>query len=102
MAQRSREQLAEIAGVRVLDRGTDLCGIVTVHHPRWEPKTLLAHLGQRNINVRVSPLHVAQFDFPKKGVEWALRISPHYYNTGAEIDQAIEAIRQFVTPAGPR
>ncbi len=45
----------------------------------------MAKLKAENINCRRSPRVAAQIDFSKKGVDWALRISPHYYNTEQEI-----------------
>ena len=34
----------------------------------------------------------AQIDFSDKDVNWALRLSPHYYNTKSEIDNAVEVL----------
>lgn len=91
----TRERLAKVPGVQILDKGPRLCGIVTAHHPKWDTRALLDFLSARGINARVSPLYVAQIDFPKKGVEWALRLSPHYYNTEAELEAAVAAIAEF-------
>jgi selenocysteine lyase/cysteine desulfurase len=55
----------------------------------------MQHLGAANINGRISSLMVAQIDFPRKGVEWALRLSPHYYNTEEEILTAVERLKFF-------
>ena len=38
----------------------------------------------------------ARFDFADKSVDWALRISPHYYNTEAEIETLTDALRTIV------
>jgi selenocysteine lyase/cysteine desulfurase len=35
----------------------------------------------------------------EKGVEGALRISPHYYNTEDEVDALVEALRELVARA---
>jgi selenocysteine lyase/cysteine desulfurase len=31
-------------------------------------------------------------DFQKKGIDWAIRLSPHYFNTMDEIDRVSEII----------
>jgi selenocysteine lyase/cysteine desulfurase len=92
VSQLTRKLLTEIPGVQVLDRGTKLAGIITAHSERWEPKRLMTSLQQENINCRISTRGVAQIDFHKKGVEWALRISPHYYNTEFEIRQLMDVL----------
>ena len=93
LADFCRQQLRELPGVQVLDQGEHLCGIVTAYSRTWEPQALLQKLSDNQINCRISTLRVAQIDFPRKKVEWALRISPHYYNTEAEIMQAMEVLR---------
>lgn len=94
-ADLARRRLEELPGVRVLDRSNDRCGIVTAHCPDWEPQPLVEYLWSKRINARISPIYVARIDFPKKGVEWVLRVSPHYYNTVEEIDQLIDALRAW-------
>lgn len=95
LATELRNQLAEIPGVRVLDKGNDLCGIVTAFHADWEQHKLMEYLWGLNINARITPNYVARIDFPRKGVEWALRISPHYYNTAEEIKRITESLSQL-------
>lgn len=90
LAGLTRERLRALPGVQVLDKGPELCGIVTAHAAHWEPKQLMEKLRAENIHCRVSPLLVAQIDFPRKGVSWALRVSPHYYNTEEEIERMVE------------
>ncbi|MCC7246467.1 MAG: aminotransferase class V-fold PLP-dependent enzyme [Saprospiraceae bacterium] len=90
-----RNLLQEIPGVAVLDKGEHLCGIVTAHAAHWEPASLMAALKAQRINCRISPLVAAQIDFRKKGVEWALRISPHEYNTEVEILKAVEVFGSY-------
>lgn len=92
LADLTRQYLGEIPGVRLLDEGPELCGIVTAHAEHWEPRQLLERLWAKNINCRTSPLQVAQIDFSRKNVPWALRVSPHYYNTEEEIEQLAAAI----------
>jgi selenocysteine lyase/cysteine desulfurase len=98
LAAYAREQLATVPGVRVLDRGPELCAIVTAAiegHDAKEVKLALRALG---INTSSPEREDAVIDMDEKRASSALRISPHYYNTREEIDTAIEALRQFVLP----
>jgi selenocysteine lyase/cysteine desulfurase len=95
LAGLTREGLSGLPDVQVLDRGERLCGIVTAHSPRWEPRSLQEKLHERGINCRNSTLGVARIDFSRKGVSWALRVSPHYYNTREEIGELIEALKSI-------
>jgi len=93
LAELARLRLSEIPGVRVLDEGEHLCGIVTAHANHWESKILMEKLQAANINGRISTRVAAQIDFSRKGVEWALRVSPHYYNTEEEIEQLAKVLQ---------
>jgi selenocysteine lyase/cysteine desulfurase len=81
-----RNQLSSINGVRVLDRGPEVGGLVTFHVQGAEPKNIINELLKRKINVVASYRAFGVIDFDEKGVEWAVRASPHYYNTIEEID----------------
>ncbi len=91
LAATLRAQLSD-AGLRVLDRGPALSATVTVQIPGWEPDAFHRELEQRGINTSVSTRAYAVIDFEAKGVEWALRLSPHYYNTEQEIETAAETV----------
>ena len=99
LAATLRKQLASIPDVRVLDRGTTQCAIVTANVSGKDPAKLVRELRRRGINTSSADRTSAVLDFDDKGVEGALRISPHYYNTEAEIDAVVEALTELAIPA---
>jgi selenocysteine lyase/cysteine desulfurase len=95
LAGQLRQGLAEIDVVRVLDRGQKLCAIVTCAIEGWKPDEFKRALDERGINSAISLREYALFDFGEKDVEWCLRLSPHYYNTEAEVALVIAAIEDL-------
>jgi selenocysteine lyase/cysteine desulfurase len=56
----------------------------------------MLHLRRAGIHCSVAYLPNAPLDLQQKGVEWAMRFAPHYYNTKEEIDQAVAQLKSFV------
>lgn len=96
LASRLRDGLSGIAGVRVLDRGAELCGIVTASVSGWESGGMVQALRDRGINTSSVTRLSAILDFEEKGVESALRISPHAYNTEAEVERFLEVLEELL------
>jgi selenocysteine lyase/cysteine desulfurase len=92
LATRLRDQLTRIPGVRVHDRGPKPAALVTFDVAGWEPVPFKQALDNRRINSALSYRHFAQYDFADKNVTWALRLSPHYYNTEDEVDAVADAV----------
>lgn len=92
----TRERLASIAKVQVLDRGPELAGIVTLTVGDLDPAEVVKRLRRLGINTSASPREVGVIDFDDKGVEGALRASPHYFNSADEIEQFTQAIASLV------
>jgi selenocysteine lyase/cysteine desulfurase len=95
LGRRLRDELAQIDGVRVLDRGPELCAIVTFLVEGRSSETLADELRTRGINSSVSRREYALYDFAAKAVEQCLRLSPHYYNTEEEVDAVVAAVREL-------
>jgi selenocysteine lyase/cysteine desulfurase len=97
LGRRLRDGLAGIDGVRVLDRGPELCAIVTFT-VAGKPSEVLKHeLAARRINSAVSLREYALYDFTEKAVEDCVRLSPHYYNTEQEVDDVVAAVRELTS-----
>ncbi|GAA4468694.1 aminotransferase class V-fold PLP-dependent enzyme [Phytohabitans houttuyneae] len=95
LGARLRDGLAAIPGVRVLDRGPQLCAVVTFAIDNWLPQPFKAAMDARRVNSALSFREFAQFDFGDKDVDWALRLSPHYYNTESEVDTVVAAVGEL-------
>jgi selenocysteine lyase/cysteine desulfurase len=96
LAALARERLARLSGARVLDRGPELCAIVTVALEPHDPEELKLELRRRGINVSVTTRTSAVIDMDEKRAAGALRLSPHYYNTEDEVVRAVETIGELV------
>ncbi|MEU5163568.1 aminotransferase class V-fold PLP-dependent enzyme [Streptomyces sp. NPDC020875] len=99
LAARLRDRLGAVPGVRVLDRGPRLAALVTFAVEGWQPQPFKAAVDARGINSALSFREFAQYDFRDKGIEWCLRLSPHYYNTEEEVDHVADAVADLARQA---
>jgi selenocysteine lyase/cysteine desulfurase len=95
LAARLRTALGSIPGVRMLDRGGKQCAIVTMTADGRHADSIVKALKERRINTVSSLREFGIYDFDAKGIETAVRLSPHYYNTEAEVDEAVAAVREL-------
>jgi selenocysteine lyase/cysteine desulfurase len=93
LAATLRRKLAELSGIRVLDRGSELASIVTVEVAGWDATELSRQLRTRGINTSASLRAYAVIDMDEKRAASALRLSPHYYNTEEEIERVVDELR---------
>lgn len=91
-----RNKLEVLDKVRVLDEGPELAGLVTFTVEGLDPGLIVGELLKRKINVVPSFRAFGVIDFDQKGVEWAIRASPHYYNTYYELDFFIESLKEII------
>jgi cysteine desulfurase/selenocysteine lyase len=87
------EKLSEIAGLHVLGHPVNRAGVVSFVLDTMHPYDAASILDKLGVAIR-SGTHCAQPALQRFGVTAALRLSPAFYNTRAEIDEACLAIRQ--------
>ncbi|MFI5053059.1 MAG: aminotransferase class V-fold PLP-dependent enzyme [Acidimicrobiia bacterium] len=92
LAVRLREQLGSVPGVTLHDLGQERCGIVTFTIDGVDPFELAARLRTDAINISVSTIDFARFDFESRGLDAVARASVHYYNTDDELDRFVDAL----------
>jgi len=92
LGARLRDQLAGLPKVTTHDQGSTRCAIVTVTVdgvPAEDVKDALAGAG---INVTTTVPDDDPLDTEERGLPALVRFSPHYYNTEAELDRAVEVV----------
>lgn len=87
-----RERLDALPGVSTHDLGRDRCAIVTAKVDGVPTADVADALARSGINVTTTVAEHTQFDTEVRDVHPLVRLSPHYYNTDAELDRAIEVI----------
>ena len=101
LARYARDRLGTIAGVRVLDRGPELCAIATAELGGRPSGQVKLALRARGINTSSPDRTDAVIDMDEKRAASAIRISPHYYNSAAEIDTALDALTEVLKEIEP-
>ena len=95
LMQYFRQKMRDTEGVKLYDEGSHLCNILTFRKNDLSLAAIQTALNAAKINHSVTMKHMAQIDFAHKGIDWALRFSPHYYNTKEEIDKVVEVLTQL-------
>ncbi|HRE68056.1 MAG TPA: aminotransferase class V-fold PLP-dependent enzyme [Cyclobacteriaceae bacterium] len=89
--------LAALPHITLLDKGTRQSSIITIKfNNNLKGTDVLNTLRAKNINTSIGYRNFALIDFDAKQVDWALRISPHYYNTEEEVTILLNAITKLV------
>lgn len=96
LASFTRGRLAERPWARLLDRGGRLAAITSVEVAGIDASRLQAELRRRGIHVGATDRGGALLDMDAKAATGATRVSPHYFNTEAEIETLIGAIDEVV------
>lgn len=95
LMQRLRKNLTNVSGAKQFDKGSRKCNILTFRKEGRSLKMIKEKLEQNNVFFSVSNLEWGVLDFKKKGIDGAIRLSPHYFNTLEEMDQVSEIIVQI-------
>ncbi len=96
LASNLRTRLSALDGVRVLDRGPEIGATVTASFQGHTPSDLVTELRRRGINTSSQTRIDAVLDYDEKGVDGALRMSPHYFNTPSDLELLESALREIL------
>ncbi|MFB6098423.1 MAG: aminotransferase class V-fold PLP-dependent enzyme [Salinibacter sp.] len=96
LARTLRRALSDIPGVTVRDQGRVRCGITTFTAEQMDASKIQTALRERDVNVSVSPPSSTRLDAEARSLPALVRASVHYYNTEAEIDRFVAALRKVL------
>jgi selenocysteine lyase/cysteine desulfurase len=91
-----REALRNMDGAQVLDRGSVQCAIVTAAFNNRDATEIVRELRKHSINTAATLKWYGLLDLGERGVESAVRISPHYYNTDEEVEACVHKIEEIL------
>ena len=95
LARALRERLATVQNLELMDRGTEMSAIVTVATGR-DSTALVKQLRAHRVNTSASCREDGVIDMDEKHQTSVLRLSPHYYNTEAELDVAVATLADLL------
>jgi cysteine desulfurase / selenocysteine lyase len=87
-----REGLGSIKGLTLYDGGPTPCNILTFRKNGLDQKETKAKLDAASLLCGIAHRQHAVIDLDKKGVEWVVRLSPHYFNTLEEMGSVVEVV----------
>ena len=98
LAQSLRDRLSALPRVTVHDPGLNKSGIVTLSVEGRDPADLQATLRARRINTSVARADTIRLDAESRNLPDLLRASVHAYNTEAEVERFVLALRTSCLP----
>jgi selenocysteine lyase/cysteine desulfurase len=93
-----RDRLDALPGVSTYDLGTTRCAIVTAKVDGVPTADVVSALARAGVNATATVAEHTQFDTEIRDVHPLVRLSPHYYNTEAELDRAVEVMASLGRP----
>lgn len=92
LAAQLREALGGLSDVECLDPGSRLSAIVTFRHRRIDPVRMKTLAAARNTAIQVASVVHTRLDLEARGIESAVRVSPHYFTLEDEIGRFVDFV----------
>lgn len=89
-----RQKLASIKGLKFHDQGNKLGNIITWRISGKSEEWHINLLRDLRVNFSIASKQSALIDFKSKGIDWAVRFSPHYFNLPEECDRFVAAFSE--------
>jgi cysteine desulfurase / selenocysteine lyase len=97
LADQFRSNLTSIPRVTVHDTAPDRCGIVTFTIDGITPGEVVAAAAANDASISTSSATWATLDMTAKALDQVVRVSPHYYNTDAELGRVLDAVQTLTS-----
>lgn len=91
-----REVIEKLPGTRLIDPGSQHAAIVTFTHDRVPAQQIRAGLWEAGVNVWIAQGSHTPLYMRTVGVEDAVRVSPHYYNSMADVETFAHALHDVL------
>ncbi|MGD9510064.1 MAG: aminotransferase class V-fold PLP-dependent enzyme [Geminicoccaceae bacterium] len=92
LADRLRERLGELPGVRLHDLGPRPCAIVSFSLAGTQAEEVKARCAAAGVNVSTSHPASTLLDATARDLPTVVRASPHYYNTEEELERLLAIV----------
>lgn len=92
LSDHCRAALNAIPAVQVRDLGAHRCGIVSFSAEGAEADDVVARMADGGFAIGASSPANTRLDTERRNLPVLLRIAPHYYNTEAEIERAVDQL----------
>ena len=89
---RLRQELSKVDDIHLLDYGSKLGNIVTFYKEGVTENDSAQFLHKNEVMCGIAQKFSALIDFKNKERNWAIRFSPHYFNTNDEIDRVVDIV----------
>ena len=96
LADLLRDQIGEIKGATLHDAGGEHCAIVSFSIAGLDPRQTVAALRAQGISIGTSDPDSTRLDAEARELPTMLRAAPHYYNTEADIEQLVAALKALL------
>lgn len=87
-----RDQLFALPNVEPVCKDGAAGAIITFNVKSKSAEEVKSIMERRDIAVQVSSIYHTRIDFSERGLDTAVRISPHYYNSEEEINRFLNAV----------
>jgi len=92
MASGLRKNLSAMKDIVMTCPQNSEAAIITFNKDGLDAATVKAKLEQQDIVVQITNVVHTRLDLEARGIETAVRVSPHYYNSGADFDRFLNAL----------
>lgn len=93
LADHCRSLMEQLGSFQLHDLGNQKCGIVSFTlRSSAEPDVIVEKMAEKGFVIGTSAPSSTRIDAERRSLPTVLRISPHYYNTEKEIEQAVKQL----------